>query len=133
MENVECIRIGYWGVPGLSNEELINLRIPKTTLEKLIHIVCDEYGISPSLLMVKRRLRYLSEPRYMICYFARFVIPTGLRLEEVGQKICYHYHHCNVIAGSKRIQILLDANDKDITKKYNNIFKQSKQINHGQN
>ena len=68
--------------------------------------VCDHYSIEKSDLMTTSRKREITEPRFLICYFARRL--TRLSLHNIGDAL--KKDHATVLHGERLIADMVRFN-----------------------
>ncbi len=86
--------------------DLLTDRRRKITLDEIVNVVTEHFGLRRAELQSKRRTKALTEPRQVCMYVARKL--TSLSLEEIGVYFGGR-DHSTVLYGADRVQIRMNS------------------------
>lgn len=86
----------------LKSDRYENFKVSRSlNLDTIMIAVCKYYGVDRDDVIGKRRHRHITQPRHIVCYIAKFYIPS-LSLENIG-KYLGGRDHSTVIHGASSI------------------------------
>ena len=96
---------------GLRSQMLKRMNLEQgrqVNVDRIIHIVANRYGISPSDIRGSRRTRTISEPRQFAMYLSRKL--TDHSYPELGRKFGGK-DHTTVLAAFRKLEKLVEEDD----------------------
>ena len=101
--------INYFAVPGIDQRTVKTFYKKKYSLDDLVTIAADKYGVSIAELKGKSRLQHIAAARQLYCYLAKQL--THKSLNQIGFPI--EKDHATVIHSHRTVENLIFSGHKN--------------------